>query len=159
MLSRDSWAWSEHRCLSDLMASMASSARFCCFITIAMSFKALSTLSPELMAAQNSGIAFSGSLSTSYWKTKSTHHQLEPEPKQEKRTISRFLIQILKRTQKIYLNILGSNIRSVAYWDFVSHMKRLGPGPRNSKWLGWWGRGRLGGSETRRSIPHILQHL
>ena len=48
MLSRDSCAWSEQRLRSDLMASTASLARFCCFIMMVMSLSALSTRSPVL---------------------------------------------------------------------------------------------------------------
>lgn len=50
------------------MASIASSDLFNCFITTAMSFKALSTRSPEFIAAQNSDIALLGLLSTNYQK-------------------------------------------------------------------------------------------
>lgn len=83
MLSRDSWAWSEHRCLNDLIASMASSARFCCFITIAMSLSALSTLSPALIALQNNAIALSGSLSTNYMAVQ-IEININPEKKKPK---------------------------------------------------------------------------
>ena len=65
-LSRDSCAASLQRALNDLMASIASSGRFCCFITMAMSFRALSTRSLALMAFQKRTMARSGSLSTSW---------------------------------------------------------------------------------------------
>ena len=63
-LSSESWADLEQRPLKDLTASIASSVLSSCFITTAMSFKALSTLSPAFIAFQNKTIAASGSLST-----------------------------------------------------------------------------------------------
>jgi hypothetical protein len=56
----------EQRPLKEEMASMASSDLSNCFITTAISFKALSTLSPAFIAFQNNTIAASGSFSTSY---------------------------------------------------------------------------------------------
>nr|GLL42776.1 hypothetical protein Itr_chr12CG25490 [Ipomoea trifida] len=52
-LSKESWDWNEQRLRNDLTASMASSQRSSCFITTAMSFRALPTLSPAFMAFQN----------------------------------------------------------------------------------------------------------
>lgn len=195
------------------MASIASSARFCCFITIAMSFRALSTLSPALMAAQKRGIAFSGSLSTNCSnkkqqkekdpiirkqerkirftnpETKTTKKretlQSEYKSKQEKQDFlpiwrqprikaankrnAHQKTQIKARKNTIFnqfeenieacLDVLGSDIRTVANRDLVGDVEGIGTSSWNPKRLGWWGRSGLCGSETRGSVPHILQHL
>jgi len=65
-LSRDSWDCLEQRPLNEQMASMASSDLSNCFITTAMSFRALSTLSPQFIAFQNNTIAASKSFTTSF---------------------------------------------------------------------------------------------
>ena len=69
-LSSDSCACLEQRPLKDLIASMASSLLFSCFITTAMSFSALSTLSPAFIAFQKNTIAASGSFSTNWIQCK-----------------------------------------------------------------------------------------
>ena len=101
------------------------------------------------MAAQNRGIALSGSLSTSCSYQKTKHPT----------------ITTLIRTRQKPILVLRSNFKECPIillehswlWhrDLVSHMERLGPSPRNSERLGRRGRSRLGGSETRRSIPRL----
>lgn len=61
--------------------------------------------------------------------------------------------------RQIYLNVFGSDIRSVTNWDLVSHVEGLRTRSWNDpKRLCRRTRCRLGGSETGRSIPHLLQH-
>lgn len=52
-----------------------------------------------------------------------------------KRKTSNFSTRI-EKTQKAYLDILGSDIRRIANWDFVGDMKGLGASSRNPERLG-----------------------
>lgn len=114
-LSSDSWACLEQRYLKEWIASIASSALFCCFISKAMSLSALSTLSLALIAFQNSSIAASASFSTS-WPNKSI--KLNIFLKKKKNLQWNMFLFIY------YLNMFCSDVRTVTVRQLMDNVVR-----------------------------------